>query len=253
MEQINTYIEQSRQNGQTDEQIRQALIASGWNAEQVNSVLGGLPVPIPEQAPVQPTPVASADPALSPTPPQSTPAKRRSRLPFVAGSLAVLLIIVAGGVFALSSHKASYQTVIQSFITAMQKKDKAKADALESPAAQAFFKKTAGTTSFYDACQQVGELCTASFNASYLAKATKTYKEYTASNDTKGMQLIYTIKQSVSGSKAGGQGCSGDSTSTLTVSVIPKGNSWLVDNLDQTVDAKGELCLAPGGISSVGD
>lgn len=39
MEQIDTYIQQARQQGQTDEQIRQSLLASDWNAEQVNSAI----------------------------------------------------------------------------------------------------------------------------------------------------------------------------------------------------------------------
>ncbi len=39
MEQLHPYIQQARQQGQTDNQIRQSLLASGWNAEQVGSAI----------------------------------------------------------------------------------------------------------------------------------------------------------------------------------------------------------------------
>lgn len=38
---LDSFVSQSRQAGQSDEQIRQALTNAGWGAEDVNQALGG--------------------------------------------------------------------------------------------------------------------------------------------------------------------------------------------------------------------
>ena len=40
MPDINTYINQSRQQGLTDAQIKHNLLSAGWKEEQINDVLG---------------------------------------------------------------------------------------------------------------------------------------------------------------------------------------------------------------------
>jgi hypothetical protein len=46
--QFQTWLQQARANGMTDDQIRQQLLATGWSAEQVQTALGsGLAVPMP--------------------------------------------------------------------------------------------------------------------------------------------------------------------------------------------------------------
>ena len=280
MEQLNTYIQQARQQGQTDDQIRQALVAGGWNADQVNGALGGAatpPSPLPPppapslsqpativQPTVQPTsfspqvssqalpgqaPIVVSDQAAFASPQPSMSGKLMSKLPLLVAGLMALIVIVAVGVYALSSHKAGYQAVIQEFITAIQKKDKKTADSLESSAAKAYFQKNGGSSSFYDSCQQAGQLCTASFDASYLAKATKSYKDYTAANGTKGKEEVFTVSQS----QGAGQACTGKSSSTITIAVVPSGGSWLIDNVTEDASASGVTCPASGSSSSSSD
>jgi len=152
-----------------------------------------------------------------------------------------------------SENGSDYEETIKSFIQAVQSKDKVKTDSYLSPAAKAFFKENAGTESFYDECQQAGEFCTTSFEPSYISKAEISRKDYTASSGTKGKQISYVVKQSLEGAQAGGEGCSSDSTSNLTIAVIPQGSSWLVDKIDQGFDASAVLCPAPGENSSTGN
>lgn len=258
MEQLNIYIQHARQQGQTDEQIRQALVAAGWNSAQVSNALGDVSSPAPANLAAPPdfnqpsavvSPVISGgDQAFVAASSQNSPSKKKSKLPLLLVGVVVLVVVVGVAVFALAGSKTSYLTVIQNFITAEQNKDKAKVDSFESPAAKTYFQKNAGTSSFYDACKQAGDLCTASFKASYLSKATKTYKSYTASNGTKGKEVVYAVKQS-----AGGQGCNSNSTSTLTIAVVPKGKSWLVDYVNEAINFDGNVCPFSGGTTSVGN
>jgi hypothetical protein len=55
MEQLNTYIQQARQQGQTDAQIRQALLNSGWSIAQVDGVIPDTLTPqaMPQSPPAQ--------------------------------------------------------------------------------------------------------------------------------------------------------------------------------------------------------
>jgi hypothetical protein len=131
--------------------------------------------------------------------------------------------------------------VIDKFVTAVQKKDKATADSLESPASKAFFQKNTGTTSFYQACQKLGEDCTTIFKASALAKAPKQYKDYTPSSGPKGKQVVYVIDP-LAGIHAGQPGCNNPTIIDLTIAVVPKGSSWLIDNVDEGLDASANKC-----------
>lgn len=276
MEPHEAYIDQARQQGQTDEQIRQALLVGGWSVKQVNAVLKAPEVPAPVAAGTPPSDagpllVATVQPAteVTSTPvitqPNSQPinaqqtmpasnqqqvaGKQSSRLPVAVVCLVLLLIVIAGSSYAIFGRKTTYQTAVQEFITAMQNNDKAKVYAFESPAFKAESQKYDGTTNFYTACQEEGLLCTASFKQSYLSKATKTYENYTATDGTNGKAVVYTIKESIN---YGGPGCSSNSVDTLSIDVIPKANSWLVDNLGDNSNSTGKFCSTSGSSSSVG-
>lgn len=261
MEQLEAYISQARQQGQTDEQIRQTLLATGWSAEQLSGVLPAPSAPqlvatVQHAAQAGP-PVAVGQPASQPvtTPmqPQTVVHKRSAKRSVALLCLCLFILVVAGSSYAVFGRGTSYQTVIHQFVQAIEDNNKTKADSLESTAFKAEVKKYASTTSFYSACQQEGALCTASFMSSFLSSATKTYTSYTASNGTKGKELVYTKKQTLSGTQAGGTGCSSTSTTTLSIAVIPSGHSWLVDNINDGTNASGNMCLAPGGTASSGN
>jgi hypothetical protein len=264
MDQINIYIEQCRQQGQTDEQIHQSLMASGWSIEQVSAVLPSqipaAPISVsgsPAVGVVQPTPQSSASmmPIVSTEqvsatmPQQQAKSKTRSKkLPLIiAGSLALLLIILGSAFFLIGSK--SYQTVMQQFITAIRDKHQATANSLESPAFKSQIQKYYKTRSFYSVCQQYqyGTFCTSLFTTNFIDTATKTYKDYKASNGTEGKEIIYTLKQSLSGARAGGQGCSSTSTTTLTIAAVPKGNSWLIDNVSPSFNNSPNGCSNSSG------
>jgi hypothetical protein len=236
VEQLNTYIQQARQQGQNDAQIHQSLVAAGWAPEQISSALSHASPQVSPAGNVGQNNIVSAQ--------QPIAAKRSiQKLKLLIPVIVMLIVLISSGAYALFGHQTSYQTVIQDFIVAVQKKDKANADNLESPALQAYGKKNVGSSSFYDTCQQAGQLCTPLFSSSFLSKATKTYKNYTASNGTKGKEIIYTEKQSLSGAQAGGAGCSSNSTSTLAIAAVPKGSSWLIDHIDPNISFSANLCL----------
>jgi hypothetical protein len=228
MDQLNTYIQQARQQGYADDQIRQSLIGAGYTNDQVNSVLG--PATLPAFG--QPQAVAKA--------------KKKPKLLIVAVCLVVFLVAVVGAAFAFAGHKTSYQSVIQQYVTDVADKNKSAAVALESPALDADLKKKVDITNFYSFCQQTGQLCTPFFKASFLDKATKSYKAYKGLNGVEGHELVYTLKQSLGGAQAGGQGCTSSSTNTLTIGVVPKGNSWLVDWVEPAINASANLCSSSG-------
>lgn len=219
------------------------------------------------QPPVQPTVTSQPFTAAPATP---APVKNKPKKTVLAAALVVLLIVIGGGAYAFfgrnqkpasqpnvansaqstASSPTGYESTIQKFITAVENKDKATADSLESPAAKATFKQYAGTESFYDSCQQSGVLCTGIFKPSYLSKATQTPKDYKASNGTKGKEIVYAVKQSLSGAAAGGQGCSSQGETDLTIAVVPSGRSWLVDNVDMGFSGSANACPASGSTSS---
>lgn len=218
--------------------VTQPGVTSGSMPSSNNNPVG--------QNPFQASPISGSAP--SPTP------KHKSKKPLFAIGLLVVLVIIIGGVtYAMLGQKTSYQSVVQKFITAVQNKDKTTADSLESPAMKSVGQKTVGSSSFYAVCQQAGQLCMPLFSNSFLDKSTKSYKSYTAKNGAKGREVVYSLKQSASPSQAGGQSCgNGSSVSSLTIDVVPNGSSWLVDNVNPALNASANLCLAPGGTSSVG-
>jgi hypothetical protein len=256
MEQINTFIQQARQQGQTDEQIRQSLLASGWNIEQVNAALISNNPQVSQafSSPLNQPPFATpaqnvGQPNFSTLAPVQNVSKRKKiSLPLVLTVIVLLLLIVGGSTFALLSHTTNYQSVIQQFVTAIENKNKTTADTLESPAFKTTAEKYYKTDSFYSVCKQTGDLCTPLFTPQFLNKATKTYKDYTATNGTKGKEVIYSLKQAASGTQAGGKGCSYNTKSTLTIAVVPHGNSWLVDSANPSIISGGtiNLCPSPG-------
>ena len=161
------------------------------------------------------------------------------------GGLVILVLVAAGAAHAILGGKTSYQTAAQDFINAVQTKNKAAADQLESSAAKTSFQKTDGTTSFYSSCQQNGILCTMYFQSAFLSKASKTYQSYSAANGTKGEEMIYSLKQSVKGTDSTGKACTINSTTTLTIGLVPNGKSWRVDYINQEVGGlDNNLCLS---------
>lgn len=127
-----------------------------------------------------------------------------------------------------ASSLTGYEAVIQEFITAIQNNDKKTADSLQSPAFSQSNQTQAGTTSFYSACQSAGVFCTGAFAKSYLATATKTTKTYTAVNGVKGEEDNYTV---TTASNTGSS--TSNSTNTVTIAVVPSGNTWLVDYVNE--------------------
>lgn len=127
-----------------------------------------------------------------------------------------------------ASKMVSFDAVVTKFITAMQTHNKAVADSLESPAYQAKLKKQNQTTSFYSMCTGYGEICTLFFSQKNISSSTKSSGTYVAANGAKGKKIIYASKSSSNN----GQGGQGQSSSSLVFDGVPKGNSWLIDNID---------------------
>ena len=228
MDPISSYIQQARQQGFGDEQIRQALIAAGWPVDQVNAAFAP-PVALPAYQPL--VSAGEAQPQV----------KQGSKLPLLIVGILILLIVVGGVAFAALGRKTSYQTAIQQFITAMHDNKKAATDAMVSPAFKAELKKDAGTSSVYDSCHQNSALCLNFFSPSFLNKAILTHKTF----QSKGVQVeeeTYTLKQKLTGEQAGGQGCTSSSTTTLSISAIPNGKSWLISDVEPSLNASADIC-----------
>ena len=153
----------------------------------------------------------------------------------------VILLVIVGGVYAFYNlgHKTSYQTVVQEFITAMQTNDKAKADALTSPQAKTLYQQHEGTNSIYTFCQKTGTLCTYYFSSKFLGATTTTTKDYTFPGNIKGKEVIYTSKDNL---PIGNTGCTSQSTSTLTIGVIPSGSTWLIYGAGPSTSFSAKLC-----------
>jgi hypothetical protein len=133
MEQLNTYIQQARQQGQSDEQILQALVNAGWNSEQVNSALGITQNPATPSLMPQGTVIhggfqsatspyanqASSSQLNEPNhlsgsgqPPASPPGinkKSKMLLALVGG--VIVLVLALGGTYAIFGRNANYKSV----------------------------------------------------------------------------------------------------------------------------------------------
>lgn len=276
MEQLKTYIQQARQSGHTDEQIHQTLMAAGWSEEQIGSAMIVPSSPTPQGFP-QPYLPDNAQPSpqtVQQTPNQSfqssglpdrnyttvTPNKRKFKL-LIALVAITLLLLGAGGTYALlketpgetnrdpsssnsqsnnarSTDISTSDQVIEQLITAMRQQDKVTVDSLLSSDAEAFFKEFAGTESFYDSCQEVGDFCTSLFNVEFIDKATKSENDYVSKSGIKGEETKFSLHMT----QDSGNGCSGESTTTLTISTVPQGDTWLIDNIDQGIEGSANLC-----------
>ncbi len=252
MDQLKNYINEARNHDHSDAQIRQDLVGAGWDIAQVDQALNPVnldsqPYSAPNVLPPQAQAVSNLFledkiPASIALGSSGSGSKLSINLIIASLSMLLLLIIIIGSSLALLGHKTSYQSVINEFITALQKKDKKTADSLESPAMRGLGQKYVGDPSFYDTCHQSELLCSNFFEASFLKKATITRKAYKASNGIQGHEVIYTVKQTLSGSQAGGKGCSSSSTTTLAFDVVPSGSTWLLDNVSPGIDATVNLC-----------
>lgn len=83
---LQQYISQSRQQGMTDEQIRQNLLSSGWSKADINQVMSPQAVPPPPPS----SPVTSPPPNVSPG---STPNQSNSTLMAALAYLGILIVV----------------------------------------------------------------------------------------------------------------------------------------------------------------
>jgi hypothetical protein len=278
MEQINNYVIEARTAGQSDEQIRQSLVTAGWPEQQIDAAIPASSVntvqslagpqaqpmlnpaaidstmPQPQPLPTNPQPastnplfnqkpVANPQPISSYQSPHTQPQEKtkfNKRL-LMIGLGILLIVIIASSAIALFGKKSSYQTAANEFISAIQNKDKAKADSLESPAAQSYFKKYGQNASFYTICERSGDFCTPLFTASNISDSTKTVNSYTAKNGIKGEAITYTRKQTT-----GTGSCKTSGESTLTIDLTPARGSWLIDNVNPNVSFDAKLCPTNG-------
>jgi hypothetical protein len=129
--------------------------------------------------------------------------------------------LIGGAIYGLVTNADSYKSVMQNFITDVQKNNKSGADALQSPQMNATDKKYYGNTSFDQYCYKLGDFRTPLFKLSFLDKATKTYKlsSIPKNSTAKYEELDYTLKQK---SKT----CNG--TNTLDVYATHFSGSWLI-------------------------
>jgi hypothetical protein len=226
----------------------------------------------PGAAPITTTEDAAQNAHIAPTPtlPAATPQQRHSMPLMVWVVLLIVVLALVGGamLYAKSNNKTkapakstattktttagatgtskttqaanstSYTGTIQTFLTAMENKDKTTADALQSPAFSKYIKSQAPTTSYYSACQSAGQFCTGVYVKSLLANAATQIKDYTAMSGVKGKEEIFTIKFNGKSKTASGAGSS-SSTLTLTVATIPSGNSWVVDYVNSASNSSG--------------
>jgi len=234
MDPLQSYIALARQQGINDAQIAQALITAGWPTQNIYEALN--PGSTYPQSPLlAPQPIAT-NLAL----PQ---VKSHKNSLVLVTSILLLIFLVIGVSYLAFVRRPSPQSVVNSFVKAMNNKDQLAADNLESPAARTYYYKNAGTTSYYKVCYKAGTICTSSFQSSFLSKASITTRSYVALNGTKGSETIYTVKQSVNAAIVGGSGCV-TSTDALTIAVVPKGHSWQVDFVDQNISAVASSCGA---------
>lgn len=92
MSELTNYLEQARQHGQTDEQIRQALLAAGWNPEQINNALGETPTsPSIESNAVVGMPVPMFSPSFW--------RKHKYKLISTVASVLVVVLLIAVSLF----------------------------------------------------------------------------------------------------------------------------------------------------------
>jgi hypothetical protein len=241
MNDINTYIVQARHAGVDDNEIRDNLVLTGWRIEDIDkafqettsSDLFVSQNPSNQSYASQPNDnsVSHQLPAV-----QTNYERSKSRFnpfsslrniigPRTFGLLALILVIVAVVIFMfVVVDKPGYSKTAQKFISAIQDKNKTDADTLENSQALSYFKQTTGDSSFYDSCVQSGSFCTNFFKS--IGNATKTVHSYTSSSGIKGKEITYTENVTAGGFS---QKCINDSTTVLNLSLVPSGNTWLID------------------------
>jgi hypothetical protein len=112
MDQLNQYIEQCRQQGLGDDQIKQSLLASGWNPQQVESALAQSNASIPQPQPMPfSNPVNSSPELNNPVLQQATPTQQETpklnvRLIIITVTIAVVFLIICV-IIGLASHKST--------------------------------------------------------------------------------------------------------------------------------------------------
>jgi hypothetical protein len=181
------------------------------------------------------------------------PKKRNSKIKIVfivaivifilAGSLAVYAVVnsnkdssaknPASGspTLAPTTKTSGADAAIDGFIEAIIKKDKSKADALQTKAMQETVKAQMGTTSLYDSCQTEDNFCDQLFSKEYLNSGTVKTIDYTAKDGTKGKQRVYTVTTKDSQTNSTLSGTS-KSTTTITFAAIELDNNWMIDNFN---------------------
>lgn len=231
MDQLRVYIRNARAHGKSDDQIKQALLRAGWPQQTINSALHANPAKHKEEETPSHHPTQKAKSKDETT---KTKAKRK-KLKFTKKTAAILVVVIilAVGAYIVLNQKTSYQVVAQNFVTAMENKDQAKADSLETPYFKEYVNKVFGTTSYYSYCNKYGQVCTKFFESSFTANATKVYGGYTAVSGIVGKSVEYTT------SVNSGTTCTRQS---LVLDLIPSGNSWLIDSISPSVSSNGASC-----------
>jgi hypothetical protein len=100
MEQITQYVKQCREQGMPDDQIRQALLSTGWNEEQIEPALSipGSSYAQSEPA-VNPYPVADPNAVLASQPAQSANPGASATAPRLNKKLIVIVLSVVAILF----------------------------------------------------------------------------------------------------------------------------------------------------------
>jgi hypothetical protein len=254
MNDIISYIIQARHAGINDNDIRQNLIMSGWKIEDIDESFHQTTnasyyvsqdpntiqpsegvINYPEQSNFQLPPVQSNN-ADSKSGIGSF--KRPNKKVFFALILVVIIVVAASLVFA-HGPKSSYNKTAQSFISAIQDKNKTLADSLESTEGQAYFKTGTDDPSFYDTCQQSGAFCTNFFKASNISKAKKTVHSYKSNAGVEGKEVTYTEQGSLNSSSLK---CSDNSSTELNLALVPNASSWQIDYVNVSINAGSDNC-----------
>lgn len=133
---------------------------------------------------------------------------------------------------------ATPESVVESFNESIISGDKAKADALTTDYFKVQIKSEAQTESFYDACAAEAG-CVDMFKQLESYKPTPKTTTYAAKDGTKGKTLTYTYTMKIESF-----GSQSSETTHIIYSLIPKGSSWMIDNLDANGDSTASADLA---------
>lgn len=137
-----------------------------------------------------------------------------------------------------ANEQVTPQAFVESFVKDYRAGNKKKVDTEVTHALVAASGKT--KSSFYELCKMPSSGCGYILDYLDFKKAKVTVKEYTAKNGAKGKTVDYTTTIASGGSNAGGS-TSATSKSVSYFSLIPKANSWLLDDFGVSSDANANI------------